>query len=76
MMARSTYSNRRPNTLTQDCISQRPQTLLQRAAGPYIRVKTGNTLTERNISALALKIGHLRVNEVRALIGHSAQLDE
>jgi hypothetical protein len=52
MMARSTTrSNQRPDTLMQDRICQVDQTLLQRAAGPYIRVKTGNALTERNISA-------------------------
>src|SRR5215472_6928622 len=66
MMARSTYSNRRPNTLTQDCISQRPQTLLQRAAGPYIGVTPGNNTREHNESALP-RTADLRADVARGL---------
>jgi hypothetical protein len=43
MMARSTCSNQRPDTLMQD--------LLQRTAGPYIRVKIGKAWWEQMSSA-------------------------
>src|SRR5215468_7323229 len=69
MMARSTYSNRRPNTLTQDCISQRPQTLLQRAAGPYIWVTSGNNTREHNESALP-RTADLRADVAEVALGH------
>jgi hypothetical protein len=38
MMARSSCSNQRPDTLMQDRISQIDEIFLQRTAGPYIRV--------------------------------------
>jgi acyl-CoA thioesterase len=40
MMARSTRSNQRPDTLMQDRICQIGENLLQRTAGPYIGVRS------------------------------------
>jgi len=45
-------SSQRPDTLMQDRICQIDENLLHPTAGPYIRVKTRNTLAEHNKSAL------------------------
>jgi hypothetical protein len=57
MMARSTRgSNQRPDTLMQDRTSANSmKVLLQRTAGPYIRVKTGKARTEQMFSDLPPK---------------------
>jgi hypothetical protein len=66
MMVRSTCSNQRPNTLTQDRISQLDQSLLQRAAGPYIWVKLRNTQPEQDVFRCFPENGHwLRRNITR-----------
>ena len=45
LQSETEYIDARPLSASVD------QSLLHRAAGPYIWVKTGNTLTEQNISA-------------------------
>jgi len=52
MMARSTASNQRPNTLMQNRLPPAHEIFLQRTAGPYIRVKRRNTRTEQMSTAL------------------------
>src|SRR5258708_39662084 len=47
MMARSTCSNQRPDTLMQDPLTPARQNLLQRTAGPYIWVKNGSGRARR-----------------------------
>src|SRR5258708_3082037 len=54
MMARSKSSNQRPDTLMQDRNRQLDENLLQRAAGPYIRVKVGRTQYEYMSSAVPI----------------------
>ena len=55
MMARSTRSKQRPDTLMQDrYLAGIDESLLQRAAGPYIGVKMRNTRVEHKRSALTL----------------------
>jgi hypothetical protein len=58
MMARSKSSNQRPDTLMQNRNRQLDENLLQRAAGPYIRVKMRNTPCEQMFSAPS-KLRHL-----------------
>src|SRR5215510_6075463 len=56
MMARSTTrSTQRPDTLMQDRSYRIDENLLQRAAGPYMRVRGRNTCRQQNTSALASK---------------------
>ena len=55
MMARSKCSNQRPDTLMQDRSPPARRNHLQRAAGPYIRVKMRNTRCEQMSSALPPK---------------------
>src|SRR5262249_23012753 len=53
MMARSTTcSNQRPDTLMRDRICRIEENLLQRTAGPYIRVKLRRTQCEQISSAI------------------------
>ena len=55
MMARSTTcSNQRPDTLMRDRICRIEENLLQRTAGPYIRVRTDKTQSEHNESSVHL----------------------
>src|SRR5215475_566070 len=55
MMARSTTcSNQRPDTLMRDRICRIEENLLQRTAGPYIRVRTDKTQSEHNESGVHL----------------------
>jgi hypothetical protein len=51
-------SNQRPDTLMQDRISQVDEKLLQRTAGPYIRVKIGKAQNEQMFSAVPLNCRH------------------
>jgi hypothetical protein len=54
MMARSTTcSNQRPDTLMQDRICRIDENLLQRTAGPYIRVTTGKAQSEHITSVVS-----------------------
>jgi len=56
MMARSTTcSNQRPDTLMRDRICRIEENLLQRTAGPYIRVMIDRTQSEHNRSAFGLQ---------------------
>jgi hypothetical protein len=53
MMARSTMrSKQRPDTLMQDRICQIDENLLQRTAGPYIRVKSDKAQNKQMFSGL------------------------
>src|SRR5262249_58180508 len=55
MMAGSTCSNQRPDTLVQDRIRQIDEIPLRRTAGPYIWVKTGKSRSEPMFSGLPPK---------------------
>src|SRR5215813_13912598 len=67
MMARSTCSNRRPNTLTQDRISQRRPNPLAPHGRTIHWVKPGITRAEHNESALPQAADiELTLQEVRA----------
>jgi hypothetical protein len=60
MMARSTRSKQRPDTLMQDrYLAGIDESLLQRAAGPYIGVTPGRTQVEHIESASPPRSGHL-----------------
>jgi hypothetical protein len=58
MMAGSICSNRRPDTLMQDRISQDRRNLLHRTAGPYIRVKMRSPVQRSKVRFHQLRTSH------------------
>jgi hypothetical protein len=66
MMARSTRSNQRPDTLMQDRICQIDENLLQRTAGPYSWVTSGGQGKRRATSGLSQTADVMRLTRCSA----------